>query len=129
MRNFSDVIDPELAARVSALVADFDLHIVSTSTWRCGKTIEEFKELLNHRFLPGDRLLGFTPDKEIEGMTRADEIRYFMLNCEINIERYIILDDEEKANYSTRGRFFQTSFYKGYTEKIDVRVRKYLNCD
>ena len=120
-------VDPELAARVTALVADFDLRIVSSSTWRCGKTVDEFRELLNNRFLPGDRLIGFTPDGETEGMTRADEIRCFLLNCEVNIERYIILDDEKKANYSTsKGRFFQTSFYKGYTEKIDARVRKYL---
>lgn len=68
--------------------------------------------------MPGDRLLGFTPDREIEGMTRADEIQYFLLHCEENIERYVILDDEIKANYSThKGRFFQTSFYKGYTER------------
>ena len=40
-------VDPELAARVSALVTDFDLRIISTSTWRCGKTVDEFKELLN----------------------------------------------------------------------------------
>lgn len=53
-------VDPELAARVSALVTDFDLRIVSTSTWRCGKTVDEFKELLNNRFLPGDRLICFT---------------------------------------------------------------------
>ena len=97
-------VDKELAARVSTLVADFDLHIVSTSTWRCGKTVEEFKELLNNRFLPGDRLIGFTPDRELEGMTRADEIRYFLLNCEANIERYIILDDEKKANYRLPGK-------------------------
>ena len=57
-------VDPELAARVSALVNDFNLRIVSTSTWRCGKTVDEFKELLNNRFLPGDRLIGFTPDGE-----------------------------------------------------------------
>ena len=121
-------VDPELAARVSALVADFDLRIVSSSTWRCGKTVDEFRELLNNRFLPGDRLIGFTPDGESEGMTRADEIRYFLLHCEENIERYVILDDEKKANYSTsKGRFFQTSFYEGYTEKIDIRVRKYLH--
>lgn len=120
-------VDPELATRVSALIADFDLRIVSTSTWRYGKTVDEFRELLNNRFLPGERLLGFTPDGESEGMTRADEIRYFLLHCKENIERYVILDDEIKANYSTRrGRFFQTSFYKGYTEKIDLRVRKYL---
>ena len=73
-------------------------------------------------------MVGFTPDGESEGMTRADEIRYFLLHCEENIERYIILDDEKKANYSTsKGRFFQTSFYKGYTEKVDVRVREYLD--
>ena len=120
-------VDPELAARVSALVSDFDLRIVSTSTWRCGKTVDEFRVLLNNRFLPGGRLIGFTPDGESEGMTRADEIRYFLLQCEEDIERYVILDDEVKANYSTpRGRFFQTSFYKGYTEKIDNQIRKYL---
>ena len=121
-------VDPELAARVSALVNDFNLRIVSTSTWRCGKTVDEFKELLNNRFLPGDRLIGFTPDGESKGMTRADEICYFLQHSEANIERYVILDDEKKANYSTsKGRFFQTSFYKGYTEKIDIRVRKYLH--
>ena len=88
-------VDPELAARVSALVTDFDLRIVSTSTWRCGKTIEEFKVLLNNRFLPGDCLIGFTPDGESEGITRADEIQYFLLHCAENIERYVILDDNK----------------------------------
>ena len=121
-------VDPELAARVSALVADFDLRIVSTSTWRCGKTVDEFRELLNNRFLPGDRLIGLTPDGESMEMTRADEIRYFLLHYEEDIERYVILDDEIKANYSTpKGRFFQTSFYNGYTAKVDNQVRKYLD--
>ncbi len=120
-------VDPELAARISKLVSDFNLSIVSSSTWRIGKTVEDFKTLLTNRFLPGNRLIGFTPDGESEGMTRADEIRYWILNNGYDIIRYVILDDEVKANYSTKtGRFFQTSYYKGYTERIDRQVRKYL---
>ncbi len=120
-------VDPILAASVSKLVLDFDLQIVSTSTWRCGKTVEDFRELLSNRFLPGEKLVGFTPNGEADGMTRADEIRYYLLNCGFTVERYVILDDEIKANYSTKsGRFFQTSFYKGYTDAIDREVRRFL---
>lgn len=120
-------VDPVLADRVAKLVRDFNLHIVSTSTWRCGKTVDDFRDLLSNRFLPGEKLVGFTPDGETDGMTRADEIRYYLLNCGFVVERYVILDDEIKANYSTKsGRFFQTSFYKGYTEAIDRKVRKFF---
>ena len=52
---------------------------------------------------------------------------FYMFNFKANIERYVILDDEKKANGSTsKGRFFHTSFYKGYTEKVDIIVRRYL---
>ena len=100
-------VDPELAARISKLVSDFNLFIVSSATWRIGKAVDDFKTRLTNRFLPGDRMIGFTPDGESEGMIRADKIRYWILNSGYDIIRYIVLDDEVKANYNTKvGSFF-----------------------
>lgn len=47
-------------------------------------------------------MIGFTPDGESEGMIRADKIRYWILNSGYDIIRYIVLDDEVKANYKHR---------------------------
>ena len=68
--------------------------------------MDDFKTRLTNRFLPDDRMIGFTPDGESEGMIRADKIRYWILNSGYDIIRYIVLDDEVKANYNTKVRSF-----------------------
>lgn len=117
-------VDPVLGKRVAKLCEDYDLHIVSSSSWRQLFTVDEFRQVLTNRFLPGDRLVGFTPNF---GTSRAEEIKYFVNNSVEPIDRYVILDDGSDARYNTKcGRFFQTSFIKGYTEAVDRQVRKYL---
>lgn len=119
-------INPELVQRFVKMVEDFDLKIVISSTWRYDETLDSLKEMLGNRFLPTERIIGVTP--EFEGFPRKDEIRYYILHSEIPIDKYIIIDDDPNANYNSKqGKYFQTSFEKGYTEKIDKKVREYLN--
>ena len=80
--------------------------------------MDDFKTRLTNRFLPGDRMIGFTPDGESEGMIRADKIRYWILNSGYDIIRYIVLDDEVKANYNTKvGKFFLNIVLQGLYRK------------
>ena len=119
-------VNPELAERVTKLCEDYDLNIVASSSWRKLITVvENYRTMMTNRFLPGYRLVGFTPNF---GTPRKDEIKYFINNCEFPIHRYVILDDDSDARYNTKlGQFFQTSFKSGYTEAVDRRVREYLD--
>lgn len=119
-------VDPELGKRVAKLCADYDLYIVASSSWRqVIRDVEDYKILMTNRFLPGDRLIGFTPDF---GTYRKDEIKYFINNSMHSIDRYVILDDDSDAAYNTgNGRFFRTMFTAGYTDAVDRKVRRYLN--
>lgn len=119
-------VDPELGKRVANLCSDYDLYIVASSSWRKFiKDVEDYKVLLTNRFLPGDRLIGFTPDF---GTYRRDEIKYFINNSVNPIDHYVILDDDTDADYNTsKGRFFRTMFTAGYTDAVDRKVRRYLN--
>lgn len=130
--------DPELAARVSKLILDYDLYIVASTTWRLYYSQEEFKELLTLRGLPGERLVGYTPNLYRDstffggGCPRRDEIRAFMEHAKEefgwDIEFYIILDDDHDASYNTeKGRIFLTDFDKGYTEEDDAGVRSWID--
>ena len=126
-------VDPILAARISKLIEDFDLYIVASTSWRLYWSQEDFKELLTLRGLPGERLIGYTPNLYRNstffggGCPRREEIKAFLSNFTQPVEKYIILDDDPSANYnSEKGRLFLTDFDEGYTEEIDKEVRKYL---
>lgn len=130
-------VDPELAARVNKLIEDYNLYIVASTTWRLYYRQEEFKELLTLRGLPGERLVGYTPNLYRDstffeaGCPRREEIRAFMEHAKEelgwDIEFYIILDDDPSAKYdSDKGRLFRTDFDKGYTKEDDEGVRKWI---
>jgi len=130
-------VDPELAARVSKLITDYDLYIVASTTWRLYYSQEDFKELLTLRGLPGERLVGYTPNLYRDstffggGCPRRDEIRAFMEHAKEefgrDIEFYIILDDDPDSRFdSEKGRLFLTDFDKGYDEEIDKEVRSWI---
>ena len=120
-------VDPKLAETVSKLIFDYDLKIVSSSSWRLYYSMEQFKELLKARFLPGDNLIGYTPDLGYMMEPRREEIKCFLTEFQDPVEKYVILDDTEGADYTTKkGKFFRTDFRTGYTETVDRKVRKFL---
>lgn len=127
-------VDPELAARVSKLITDFDLYIVASTSWRLFYTKEDFKELLTLRGLPGERLIGYTPNLmgasswAAYTTTRADEIRAFLRDFKEPVEFCIILDDLREAGVVgvPNIMFCKTDFDLGYTEQDDLEVRKWI---
>lgn len=122
-------VDPELAARVSKLIQDYDLWLVASTSWRLYWSQKDFKELLTLRGLPGERLIGYTPNLLAKDWRapRKDEIKAFLDNFDKPVEFYIILDDLEESAYNTdKGRLFRTDFDKGYTKEDDEGVRKWI---
>lgn len=129
-------VDPDLAKKMAKTIEDFDLYIVASTDWRLYYSQEDFKELLKLRFLPGDRLVGYTPnlykDSTFFGggyIPRWMEIKAFLDSFDKPVEKVVIVDDLMEANPGKKiknARFFQCSPDKGYTEKIDKQVRKWL---
>ena len=125
-------VDPELAARVSKLITDFDLYIVASTSWRLYYTQEDFKELLTLRGLPGERFVGYTPNLIPSAWAhnmpeRADEIRAFLRDFKEPVEFCIILDDDRDAFVKAPNIMFcKTDFDLGYTEEDDLEVRKWI---
>lgn len=129
-------VDPVLAKRLSKTIEDYDLYIVASTDWRLYYSQEDFKELLKLRFLPGDRLIGYTPNLYKNStffgggfIPRCMEIKAFLDNFDKPVEKVAIIDDLSEAD--PRGqikntRFFQCNPAKGYTEEIDKQVRKWL---
>ena len=126
-------VDPELAARVSKLITDFDLYIVASTSWRLYYTQNDFKELLTLRGLPGERLIGYTPNLIPSAWShnmpdRADEIRAFLKDFKEPVEFCIILDDDRDAFVKAPNIMFcKTDFDLGYTEEDDRGVRSWIN--
>ena len=126
-------VDPVLAARVSKLIEDYDLHIVASTSWRFYYTQDDFKELLTLRGLPGERLIGYIPNLmgvdawSALSVCRADEIRAFLKDFKEPVEFCIIIDDDRDAAVAMPNvRFFRTDFDKGFTEEDDKAVRKWI---
>lgn len=125
-------VDPELAARISKLIEDYDMRIVASTSWRFFYTQDDFKELLTLRGLPGERLIGYTPNLIPSVWShnmpeRADEIRAFLRDFKEPIEFCIILDDCDDARVRAPNIMFcHTDFDKGYTEEDDKGVRSWI---
>ena len=126
-------VDPELAARVSKLITDYDMHIVASTSWRLYWSQEDFKELLTLRGLPGERLVGYTPNLIKDSwfgssICRADEIRAFLNGFDSPVEFCIVLDDDPEAwkGSDPKIMFCKTDFDEGYTKEDDEGVRKWI---
>lgn len=127
-------VDPELAKRLSATILQYDLYIVATTSWRLFYRQEEFKELLTLRGLPGERLVGYTPNLYKEsaffggGPPRSEEIQVFLKNFKEPVEKCVIIDDLEEARLKGPNiQFFKCDPELGYTEEIDQEVRAWLD--
>ena len=128
-------VDPELAARISKLIEDYNLYIVASTSWRLFYTQEDFKELLTLRGLPGERLVGYTPNLvaatawSAYTACRADEIRAFLRDFKEPVEFCIILDDDRDAEVVgvPNIKFCHTDFDEGYTEDCDKAVREWID--
>lgn len=130
--NCRELVFPEMASRVSRIVKETGCKILWSSTWRNlpeYRDIEDARKMFNRRGLPGDSLIGYTPNFG-RMCTRGDEIRSWLLNNLYgNFDRVAVLDDLDEAgmNLPENCRFFKTKEYSGLTEKITKEIIGYMN--
>lgn len=134
--NFSkELIFPEIAKRVNNIVDKTGCKILWSSTWRLlpeYKDIKDAIDMFNRRGLPGDALIGYTPDLGRMSL-RGDEIRMWLYNNKYGpidyFKRVAVLDDIDDAgmNLPDNCMFFRTKEYSGLTDRIMKNIIEYLN--
>ena len=90
-----------------------DLKIVISSTWRLGETVDTLKKILHVAPQIADKIIGVTP----AGLktSRGEEINEWMnRNIHLNIEEYVIVDDDSDMMPHQIEHFVNTSELHGF---------------
>jgi hypothetical protein len=132
-----ELIFPDLAERITRICNETNCYIVWSSTWRKlneYKDIEVAKEMFNRRGLPGDRLIGYTPQQGMSwnGRCRGNEIRLWIQdNIYGKVTKCAVIDDRDDAGYNLPecAKFFQTNDQVGITEDNVEDIITYLKED
>lgn len=132
-----ELIFPDLAERITRICKETDCYIVWSSTWRKLQeysNIEIAKEMFNRRGLPGNKLIGYTPQQGMswEGHCRGNEIRLWINdNVYGEVTKCAVIDDRHDAGYNLPkcAKFFQINDQIGITEDDVEDIIKYLNED
>ena len=129
-----EAIFPEKARLVSKIVEDTHAKLVWSTSWRlCSpykENIQCAREMLNRRGMPGEALMGYTPDLGWNAFRSDEIIRYLQENFpEAGSCRCAVLDDMEEAGYNLPDncRFFRTGERKGLTASMADEIIAYLN--
>lgn len=130
--------DPECIRRLNVILKEADAHVVVTSTWRRGETVDSLKTL----FLGGGkrykshgvpdpepfdtrRVIGMTPNlsacedfRRKAGLSwgRGQEITEWMRTYEGGIDGYVVLDDDIDDIAPHGGRLVRTDSRLGLTD-------------
>lgn len=131
-----EAIFPEKAALVSKIVEETRAKIVWSTSWRLchpyKENIQCARDMLTRHNMPGEALIGYTPDLG-ESAFRSDEIINYLQEHfpEEDSCRCAVLDDWEEAGYDLppNCRFFQTGERKGLTAAIANQIIAYLNAE
>lgn len=74
-----------------------DLHIVVSSTWRIGRTLEELKKDLRGTGIAATRIIGMTPSGRMSYRARGNEIQEYMDDLVADgweaVTQFVIVDD------------------------------------
>lgn len=136
--NCKELIFPELAERLTKLVRKHDIKIIWSSSWRHLKDyqdIEKAREMFDRRGLPGDALIGYTPNRDNRISkwedVRVSEIRWCKQQKLFGItdkSKLAALDDLNLSELEDYGiRFFKTDEYTGLTEEIAANMNEYFS--
>lgn len=142
--DYTELVFPEMAARVTRIVEKTGCKIIWSSTWRILSKYsnkDDAERMFNRRGLPGKALIGYTPFLGID-KTRGEEIAAavklfnfggytFNKDMEYEIVKAAVVDDDTFAGYSLPSccRWFRTYDECGMTEAITDEIINYLGGD
>jgi len=112
--------DPSSVSFIKALVEEFSLNIVISSTWRCGAIAKLMHELKRNKLLDYLYHDWFTP--VIHPAHRGTEIKLW-LDLHPEITDYVIIDDDSNILEEQKNNFVKTSTHLGMNNEHYNRVR------
>jgi hypothetical protein len=101
-----------------------DARIVISSTWRIGMTVEELKRMFYNYGLPSRYIIDKTP--RFTGEQRGFEIKHWLDNCDVDVESFVVLDDDNDMDV-VRDNFVQTKHDYGLTYVEGHKAVEMLN--
>lgn len=124
-RSMHDV-DPACVRRINTITERTGAHVVVSSTWRLGRTLDELRSILAKHGYNG-KVIGVTPD--LSGRTtglhvaveRGHEIQKWMDDRAREdarfgvVESFVIIDDDSDMAH-LKPRLVQTTFATGITD-------------
>ncbi len=112
--------DPSSVSLIKALVEEFSLKIVISSTWRYGAIDRLMHELKRNKLINYLYHDWFTP--VIHPAHRGTEIKLWLdLHPEVN--DYVIIDDDDNILDEQKKKYVKTCLHKGMNKEHYTRVR------
>ena len=134
--------DPLCVEQLNILIQKTNAKLVISSTWRLGRTIDELKNLFEKVGIKGE-IIGVTPHLTFNdgyGVSRGNEIkRWIDLNVvrewnrlfgedrDINMESYVIIDDDADMLLEQKDNFVKTYWADGLNAIHVGKAIKILN--
>jgi hypothetical protein len=120
--------DPVAMSNLRELVIKTDANVVISSSWRIGieKGDPYWSAILDNfaKYHVPTQIIGFTP---ILNKQRGDEIRKWLEdNKELNIESFVILDDDSDMCEFTNTHLAKCSWKNGFTDDVKEKALKIL---
>jgi len=112
--------DPSSVSLIKALVEEFSLRIVISSTWRYGAIDRLMHELKKNKLLDYLYHDWFTP--VIHPAHRGTEIKLW-LDLHPEVAEYVIIDDDSNILEEQKSNFVNTSLHLGMNSEHYNRVR------
>jgi len=120
--NASKIFPDVFLSRLRKLIDLTDAKIVVSSTWRIDYPDGyNWVTLINNlkKYNLDKEITDITPDLTHPSIQRGDEIRKWLNdNKSLNIENFVIIDDDDDMREFTKTNLAQTSWITGFTEEV-----------
>jgi hypothetical protein len=135
-KNSTELIFPQLAKYITEICEKTNAYILWTSTWRKLEKYSDInvaKDMFNRHGLPGDKLIGYTPQIGMSwyGRSRGSEIRLWLKNNNLTeeITHCAVIDDRVDAgeNLPINAKFFWIDPNQGISNYETINIINYLN--
>lgn len=135
-KNSTELIFPQLAKYITEICEKTNAYILWTSTWRKLEKYSDInvaKDMFNRHGLPGDKLIGYTPQIGMSwyGRSRGSEIRLWLKNNNLpeEITHCAVIDDRVDAgeNLPINAKFFWIDPNQGISDYETINIINYLN--
>lgn len=123
--------DPVALNNLKEIIETINANIVISSTWRLNRdnneSSKEWSELIRNLDSVGigDKVIGITPivtDSKNMPVRWLEIKRWLQENTDINIEEFIIIDDEWEMGEYTETNFARCWSYSGLTSEVKEKV-------